>query len=179
LITIRCTRKLLRLVGGATVEDPPAPTSALGDWYANVVPTVAGELIVFASERTLLSVALPMEALDSLSAPFVTRVYNLLRMIGVPEGVAAKECAEMRETEFGRTASRSVLGSLHQIGLHYQLVAERDIGRRSLSLSDEELILSQTLHKPLDYVYPADVARELLAERYGDWERQKQDRPRR
>ena len=63
MITLRCTRKLLKLVGGVTVEDPPAPTSVLGNWYANVIPTVAGELIVFANERTLLSVALPIELL--------------------------------------------------------------------------------------------------------------------
>ena len=169
MITLRCTRKLLKLVGGVTVEHPPVPTSVLGDWYANVIPTVAGDLVVFANEKTLLSVAFPVEVLDSLKPLFVARVYNLLRMIEVPEEVASQECDEMKEIEFAKTASRSVLGSLGEIALHYQLIAERDMGRKALSLSDEELVLSRTLHKPLDYKYPADIAWELLFERYGDW----------
>ena len=173
MITLRCTRKLLKLVGGVTVEEPPAPTSALGNWYANVIPTAAGGLIVFANERTLLSVALPIEILDeiwgALAPHFVTRVYNLLRLIGIPERVAAREIAEMQEVEFAKTASRSILGSLNEISLHYQLAAERDMGR-PLNLSEEEFILSRDLHTPLDYKYPSDIAKELLAERYGDWQ---------
>lgn len=173
MITLRCTRKLLKLLGGVTTEDPPAPTSALGNWYANVIPTVAGELIVFANERTLLSVALPIRILNeswgTLAPHFVKRVYNLLRMIGVPAHIAAREIDEMKEIEFAKTASRSILGSLNEISLHYQMAAKRDIGRRPLNLSEEEFNLSQDLHTPLDYEYPSDIAKELLAERYGNW----------
>jgi hypothetical protein len=160
-------------VGGVTVEDPPAPTSVLGNWYANVIPTVAGELIVFANERTLLSVALHIELLAEAWGPlaphFVTQVYNLLRLIGVPEHVAERETAEMQEVEFAKTASRSILGSLNEISLHYQLAAERDGGRRPLNLAEEEFHLSRYVHTPLDYKYPSDIAKNLLAERYGDW----------
>ena len=53
-----------------------------------------------------------------LAPHFVTQVYNLLRLIGVPEHVAERETAEMQEVEFAKTASRSVLGSLNEISLH-------------------------------------------------------------
>ncbi len=167
MITLKCTRKLLSLVGGVTTEEPPPPTSALGDWYANVVPTVAGELIIFANEETLLSVALPIGMLDRLVPLFVARVYNLLMTIGVPEAVAARECAKMREVEFAKTSSRSVLGSLNQIAYYYQVVAARDPRRGPPSLSEAERQLSEYLHGPLDYVHPAEVAREQLARHYG------------
>ena len=68
MITLRCTRKLLKLLGGFTTEEHLAPTSSLGDWYANIIPTVAGELIVFVNEQTLLSVALPIEMIDALDS---------------------------------------------------------------------------------------------------------------
>jgi hypothetical protein len=139
----------------------------LGDWYANVTPTVAGELIVFANEQTLLSVALPLEMIDALVPAFAARVYNLLRLLDVLETIALCEQAELSTVEFAKTASRSVLGSLNEISYHYQLVAERQAGDKPLRLSDVELQLSQTLHKPLDYVYPAQVASILLAKRYG------------
>lgn len=166
MITLKCTRNLLDLLGGATTEEPPSPTNALGDWYANVIPTAVGELVVFANERTLLSVALPIEMIDTLAPAFAARVYNLLVLIDVGEEIASSETAEMREMEFARTASRSILGSMNEISLHYQLIAERDGVNGPLNLSEVELQLSEALHKPLNYVRPAEIARRLLAERY-------------
>ena len=167
MIVLRCTRKLLRLLDGAPADCIPETTAALGSWYANVVETVAGDIIVFANERSLLSVAIPIQMVDRLFAEFPARVYNLLRMIGVPTDVALRECAELETVLLARTESRSVLGSLNEITLHYQLVAERDSGRGTLSLSAVERRLSRYLHGPLNYVHPADVAAQILTERYG------------
>jgi hypothetical protein len=166
MITLKCTRKLLRLLGGVTTKDPPPPTNALGDWYANVIPTAAGKLILFANERTLLSVALPIEMIDRLVPAFAARVYNLLMLIGVAEEIALRETAELRQVEFAKTTSRSVLGSMNEISLHYQLIAERDAVHEPLRLSEVELQLSRALHKPLAYVYPVEIVRKLLAEHY-------------
>jgi hypothetical protein len=167
MITLRCTRKLLKLLGGFTTEEHLAPTSSLGDWYANIIPTAAGELIVFVNEQTLLSVALPIEMIDALVPAFSARVYNLLRLLKIPENIALCEQAELSSVEFAKTASRSVLGSLNEISYHYQLIAEHQAGDKALRLSEVELQLSQTLHKPLDYVYPVQVARRLLVKHYG------------
>lgn len=167
MIAIRCTRKLLQLLDGATADCVPDTTAALGDWYANVVETVAGALIVFANERSLLSVAIPVSMADRLFTEFPARVYNLLRMIGVSTDVALRECAELETVVLARTESRSVLGSLNEIALFYQVVAEGDSGRETLSLSAVERQLSRFLHGPLDYVHPADIATQILTEHYG------------
>ena len=169
MIALRCTRKLLRLLDGDPVDSAPEATAALGNWYGNVVPIVAGELVVLANERTLLSVAVPVQMVDRIFIEFPARVYNLLRMIGVPTRIALQECAELETVMLARTESRSVLGSLNEIALHYQMIAERDSGRNSLSLSAVELQLSCFLHGPLNYMYPADIAASILAERYGPW----------
>ena len=167
MIALRCTRKLLQLLGGDPVDCVPEATTALGNWYGNVVPTVAGELVVLANERTLLSVAVPVQMVDRLLTEFPARAYNLLRMIGVPTEFAQQECAELETVMLARTESRRVLGSLNEIALHYQMIAERDGGRRALSLSAVERQLARFLHSPLNYVHPADIARELLKKRYG------------
>jgi len=60
-----------------------------------------------------------------------------------------------------------VLGSLNENALHYQLVAERDSGRGTLSLSAVERQLSRYLHGPLNYVHPGDIATQILTEHYG------------
>jgi len=166
MIVVRCTRKLLQLLDGAPADCVPDTSAALGDWYANVVETVAGDIIVFANERSLLSVAIPVQMVDRLFTEFPGRVYNLLRMIGVSTDVALRECAELETVVLARTKSRSVLGSLNEIALHYQLIAERDSGRGTLSLSAVERQLSRYLHGPLNYVHPADIAKQILTERY-------------
>ena len=162
MVTIRCTRKLLTLVDGAIVEEPPAPSNVLGDWYANLIPTAAGNLIIFASEKTLLSVAIPAEQVAQLISLFVARVYNLLRMLEIPEPVVEREMRWYQEISIAKTSSRSVLGSLNEIALYYQTIPERDSGQTHLSLSEAELELSQLLHSPLKYRYPVEVARGLL-----------------
>ncbi|HDS28932.1 MAG TPA: hypothetical protein ENN96_00440 [Candidatus Acetothermia bacterium] len=174
MITLRCTRKLLQLLDGAPVGCAPEATAALGNWYGNVVPTVAGELVVLVNERTLLSVAIPARMVDRLFTEFPARVYNLLRMIGVPPRITLQESAELETVMLARTESRSVLGSLNEVALQYQLIAEHDAGHRALSLSAAERTLSHWLHSPLDYVPPADIAAGILAERYGPWEQEEE-----
>jgi hypothetical protein len=87
-------------------------------------------------------------------------------LIDVAKEIALREIAELRQVKFAKTSSRSILGSLNEISLHYQLTAGRDTVDMAPRLSEVELQLSQTLHKRLDYVYPARVARRLLAEFY-------------
>jgi len=162
MVTIRCTRKLLKLIDGAIVEEPPAPSNVLGDWYANLIPTAAGNLIIFASETTLLSVAIPAEQLSQLIPLFVARVYNLLRMLEIPEPVVEREMRWYQEISLAKTSSRSVLGSLNEIASYYQTIPERLREQARLSLSEAELELSKLLHSPLNYRRPVEVARDLL-----------------
>jgi hypothetical protein len=57
MVVLRCTRKLLKALNVKPEEALARSTNLLGEWYANLVPTTAGDLVVFANARTLLSVA--------------------------------------------------------------------------------------------------------------------------
>ena len=57
MVTLRLTHKLQTLLNIDLTEQLKPTTSKLGDWYANLVPTYSGDLIVFVNEKTLLSVA--------------------------------------------------------------------------------------------------------------------------
>ena len=168
MMTLRCTRRLLDLLGCPLDEDPPASTTALGDWYANVIPTAAGDLIFFVNERSLLSVALPAEAMETMIPAFVTRVYNLLRNLRVSTDIARRERDELLPVTYATTASRSVLGSMNDIALGYQVEAVSALeAGRTPRISEAELAMSRRLHSPLDRRLPVDVARSILAEHYG------------
>ena len=167
MITLRCTRKLLDLLDQVPKDDPPSPTAALGDWYANVIPTLAGDLIIFVNERTFLSVALPVEAIDGLVPRFVTRVYNLLLMIDVPQEVARLERDELRPVTFAKTASRSVLGVMKDVALGYDHAAARFLEDGEVPrIWEAELAMSRRIHSPTDYAFPFKVAKALLADHY-------------
>ena len=162
MVIIRCTHKLQKLLKLPLIAQPPAPGNRLGDWYANLIPTRAGDLIIFASETTLLSVAIPAGQVAEPFALFVARVYNLLRMLDIPEPAVQTELSWYRELGFARTASRRVLGALNEITLGYQNFAVRQAGKGPPSLSEAELELSRLLLSPLKYQHPAVVARALL-----------------
>jgi hypothetical protein len=163
LVILRCTRKLLKALGVKPADPLPPSTNVLGEWCAHLIETVAGDLVIFANARTLLSVALPASSLPQLIPLFAARVYNLLCVIGVPETLAAQEIATYRDALFTKTADRSVLGSLNEIAHYYQYVAEASNLCEPLSLQLVEEELARYLHKPLGYRYPAEIAVDLFS----------------
>ena len=164
MVTFRCTRKLLKHLGIKPEENPEPPTGALGDWYANLIPTAAGDLIMIVNERTLLTVAVPVWESVNLVTMFRARVMNLFAMIGVSVEKASEELKELEPIQYGRTASRSILGSMNDFALNLQWMAEEPAADGTLSLSNAELFLSGMPCGPLGYRRPADVAKELLGE---------------
>jgi hypothetical protein len=163
MITLRCTQKLRKYLGVIPVDIPEPPTAVLGDWYGNLVPTFSGDLIIFINERTLLTIAIPVWESNNLVPLFSIRVANLLGMIGLHPKDILNEINHFDQVQYGKTASRSVLGSLNDFAWHYQIMAEEAKSKSDLSLSKAELILSQIPCKPLDYRFPSEVAIELLS----------------
>ena len=161
MITLRCTKKLLKYLAVDPIDEPSVSTGRLGDWYANLVPTYAGDLIMFVNEKTLITVAVPTMLDEELISLFRSRVVNLLLMLDVPIQQIEQEINHYLEVEYAKTASRSVLGSMNDIAFNYQFIAERGIDDGSLSLSDAEYRLSNMPSISRDF-FPADVARDLL-----------------
>ena len=163
MVTLRLTRKLQKFLGVDYAEELKPATNTLGDWYANGIGTDAGDLILFVNARTLLSVAVPISEADKLAGWFPLRVANLLGMIGVPPTSIEKELRSYDHIQFGKTISRSVLGSLNDLAYQYQAYAEQSAGEKSLSLSRAELEMSKTPFKLIDHRFPLEAALELLA----------------
>jgi len=145
------------------METPEPPTGALGDWYANLVPTFAGDLIIIVNELSLVTVAIPVWESENLIPLFYARVENLFWMIGVPQNVIEREINHLNPVQFAKTASRSILGSMNDIAWHYQIMAEEAEFKTHLSLSDAEFQLSQVPYGALNYRFASDVAKDLLA----------------
>lgn len=162
MVTLRLTHKLQKLLDVNLTEQLKPTTSKLGDWYANLVPTYAGDLIVFVNEKTLLSVAIPIWESKNLLLLFRLRVGNLLGMIGIHPKAIDHELRHYSHIQFGKTKSRSVLGSMNDFAFQYQVITEEAENKADLSLSNAEYELSQTPCKPIDYKAPSDVVKDLL-----------------
>ena len=162
MITLRCTQKLQKFLGIVPAKTLELTTATLGDWYANLVPTDLGDLIVFVNEKSLLTVAIPVWEANNLVPLFRLRVFNLLGMIGIDPGEIVNEISHFDRVQFGKTVSRSVLGSMNDIAWQYQVRAEVARDKTDLSLSEAEASLSQMPCKPIGYKVPAEVAKELL-----------------
>lgn len=162
MITFRCTKKLRKYLGIVPTDNAQPPTAALGDWYANLIPTYAGDLILFVSEKSLLTVAIPSWVSDRIVPFFRIRVANVLWMIGIPRKIIAREIDHFDQVQFGKTASRSVLGSMNDFAWRYQMIAQESADKAGMSLSRAEYEMTQMPCGGLDYQFPVDVAKELL-----------------
>ncbi len=162
MITLRCTRKLQEFLSVDFLDNPELSKARLGDWYTNLIPTLSGDLIIFVSEKSLLTVAIPVWESKNLLSLFGFRVANLLRMINIHPKIIAKEITHYGQIQFAKTESRSILGTMNEIALHFQYKAQYAKKEEDYSISNMELELSEYIWKRQNYRYPSEVAKEIL-----------------
>ena len=143
------------------MSEGQSPTTALGDWYASLVPTCRGEIVICTNESTLLTVILPLIDGQHPLSLFTMRVYNLLMLLGVPPAQAEAELKQMESVEIRKSQSRKVLGSMNDIALALQLMAE---GAASgvLKVSEGELQIAKRIFSYTKYISPAELVRAIL-----------------
>ncbi len=161
MFSLRCTKRLLSEMAATPTLGEKTPTTALGDWYANLVPTCRGGIVICTNERTLLTVILPLIEGQHPLSMFTMRVFNLLRLLGVPEARAAVELKEMDNVEIRKSQNRRVLGSMNEIGLTLQLMAE-DASAGPLKASEGEMQIAKSIFTFTKYVHPAELVRAIL-----------------
>ena len=138
-----------------------SPTTALGDWYANLVPTCRGRIVICTNERTLLTVILPLIEGQHPLEMFTVRVYNLLMLLGVPPARAEAELKQMESVEIPKSQSCKVLGSMNDIALALQLMAE-DAPSGVLKVSEGELQIATRTFTYTKYISPAELVGAIL-----------------
>ncbi len=108
VFTVRGTKKFLDRVG-RPVPDPPASSTVLGDWYANVVfwrPQVA----LFVNATTFVPVLMTLAPARAVVDRFPVVMAEVFAALAVDPWFVAAESTEMRSAALAKTASRQVLG---------------------------------------------------------------------
>ena len=160
MITLRCTKKLQQHLGVKPDPEDVEPTSALGDWYGNLVfMPKSWPLVLISNERTMLSVVMRHDA--DVVAELKQRVIALLRRLEIPREAIERETFHFQQVRIGKTRSRRVLGSMNDAAFMAEAILS-DSSRGPATLERVEDRLAENLYTMLNYTPPTDVARELL-----------------
>ncbi|MGH8707497.1 MAG: DUF6933 domain-containing protein [Burkholderiales bacterium] len=104
MFTVRCTQKLLRRVEAS--DAPTAPSTVLGDWYANVLYSRPHQLALCVSERSLLPVVLHAKEANTLAPRLTLAVGHVLQRLGVAScGVIRHGFPDKRTVELFQAAA--------------------------------------------------------------------------
>jgi hypothetical protein len=160
MLVLRCTQKLLARL--KQVENLPAveSTTRLRDWYGNILQLGRRQHLLFISERSRLSVVIPIREGKRLAEIFPDAVCEALSNVGVAASDIADERSRMSEIAFGRTRNRSLLGTLND----FAFMAQVGNARRPEPETPEELMrfLAQTPILPLDGASPIELTRAVF-----------------
>jgi hypothetical protein len=163
MYTDRCTGKVLEALQLPAVDSDQSPSTALGDWYVNFIHTRKHRLVHFVSDRSLLSVVVPVKTLKTALDRHVLSLGDLLGALGAKPTVIRAEMAEMEQRAVAKTRSRNVLASMRDLALSARWILERT---PRINLAEVSLELSQIPCGPLGMRFPAEVAMALLLEHH-------------
>jgi hypothetical protein len=159
---LKCTKKLrsrMEEMPGHVEQDGPI---VLGDWVCNIVPIMGGEIIVLLNERTLLTVVLPISALQDLSGSLCQELPALLELLGAPSGFIEAVRGEFKLVSIAPTDSGRLLSLLREVSYYCQDRVDFKPPTRIVNARDLELALAGWLHGPELFQMPIDLLREMM-----------------
>jgi len=165
IFTIRFTRKLLKYLHADALHTEVAPTTALGDWYANTLFTRHLRLVICVSERSLLPVFVEAKDRTTFADRLRQAVRSVMQDIGVTSSLIEAELNEMSQIRIGSTLSRRVLGSLNELGFLSRYSMDRRPQVDLIALAAE---IAETPCSLIKYESPKSMTLALLRNRAAD-----------
>ena len=157
VLTVRCTKKLLDRLKITPSDAPLTSSTRLGDWYGRLLYTKPKQLVLFASEKSLLPVVVEAAHTATLLPRFRAALGDVFRALGIDGSAVKTELAAMEDAIIAKTNSRQILGSINDFvfGLGFHLRAGDSLHQASLKLAESPC-------SPLAMKSPVQVTRELL-----------------
>jgi hypothetical protein len=160
-VVLRCTAKVLNLLG-ARPRDLVTSEPADDDWYANLLWIERRKCLLLAHAGTLFSVFIPgirKADLLPIGPTVVSLIHDQLRIEGVP--VDRFGVLDPNAVELGKTASRSVLGYMNEIGRFCEYAVAGRGGLERCDLDELNREIRRELHltrQPPGYFVPIELA---------------------
>lgn len=160
MVTICCTSKLLKRIGFPAESLVSNSTTALGNWYANILFFHHQQVLLFVSDYSRLAVITPAKEIRSLANQLTIHLSALLeRLDAKPEWINA-EIREMADLQYATTKNkRSILGTMNDYKIQIEAMIDKS---KMISPIEIALNLSICPVGPLQYRNPRDVSLDLL-----------------
>ncbi len=161
MLILRCTAKLLKRLKVRPAAATSPSTTALGDWYATILPGRPAHLVLLVSETTRLPVVLPARELSTLAQRIPEAIVSVLRELGVDPEAIERERQAMAEIVVDKTASRSVVGTMNEHVFHTGIIREAEpaMTEHALSMELGRLLVTIPGH---DYQHPGEFTAQML-----------------
>jgi hypothetical protein len=161
-VILRCTKKLLTVLGPAVAEPAPAPDPE--DWYANLLWFDRRECLLLTHSATLFTI---FEAEVTASSLRTTRqlvtglIGRELRREGLPAGTFGD--LGQQEVLLAKTADRSVLGCMNDMAFRCEHVIADAGGLARTNLPELNRSLRRNINSARGYCPPIELAARRLA----------------
>lgn len=155
---LRCTARLLKLLGDANHPRADAPPPDDDDWYGNLLWIDRRKCLLLVHAGTLFPIFAPDVRKADLRTlgPYVT---DLVVEALVSEGLPADALGRTNlDVEVARTASRSILGHMNDMAYMCQAEVERTGGLAVTDIAGVNQRLRRGLHNRGGYVVPLELA---------------------
>ena len=141
MLYLKCTQEVQKIADlrNENLALPQPSNAPLGNWYINRFNLGRRKAFIFMSETTLLSFILfqgkKAITIEHLANIFLAGLEQLLQMKGLPQSAIDKAFEHYNTGLFSKTDSRSSLGSLNDLVIHYQLRVEHAGGLAQCDLT--------------------------------------------
>ena len=159
---LRCTRKLLAVLGSPVADPAPAPDP--GDWYANLLRFDRRTCLLLTQSATLFTI---FEADVTASALRATRqlvtglIGRELRHEELPAGTFGD--LGQQEVLLAKTADRSVLGCMNDMAFRCEHAIADAGGLARTDLAELNRSLRRNINSARGYRPPIELAAKRLA----------------
>lgn len=162
-MVVRCTSKLLDLLGRRAIRLVAAPPSD-DDWYANLLWLDRRKCLLATHAGTLFSLFVAdIRAVDL--RPFERRIAELLAAALLDDGLPSDALGRLApdEVQLAKTASKHVLGVMNQMAFEIEWAVDQAGGLWNVDIGDLNRHLHRSLHtKDGEYRVPLELVHERL-----------------
>ena len=96
MTVLRCTQKLLAAMRVKPAASPSPGSNVLGDWSLNLLHVRPSKLVIAVSEHDRFALVLEAAPYATLPQRLVEALFAQLLTLGIPSGVARRECVAMQ-----------------------------------------------------------------------------------
>ena len=161
-MVVRCTKKMLDLLGGRTITLSELPPTA-DDWYLNLLWIERQKCLLLTHAGTLFSVfrgGIHVADLRPLGDYLVDAIEAELRAEGLPADTFSQ--LERHDLRLAKTASRRTLGFMTEMAFELGWIITDKGGLRRSNINDLNHALRRMLWNRGDYVRPIELVNQRL-----------------